>query len=39
MLFARAGEGGISTYVMDMTQFDIGPQNWQGVPDIEAPPG
>ncbi len=42
MLFARAEEGfrGIYTYVMDMTSFDLGPDNWTGaVPEIEAPEG
>jgi TolB protein len=39
MLFARAGPGGIATYIMDMTSFDLGPDNWQGVPDIETPGG
>lgn len=37
MLFARAGEGGIATYIMDMTSFEIGPDKWQGVPDVSAP--
>jgi Tol biopolymer transport system component len=36
MLFARAGDGGIATYVMDMTSFNLGPDNWGGVPEIES---
>jgi len=32
MLFARAENGfaDIYTYVMDMTSFDLGPENWTG---------
>ena len=40
MLFARAGSDGesLTTYVMDMTSFDIGPEHYKGVPSIEPPP-
>jgi len=40
MLFARGERGfaDIYTYVMDMTAFDIGPENWTGsVPSITPP--
>jgi len=36
MLFARdAGDGSpLTTYVMDMTSFDLGPENYHGVPPV-----
>ena len=39
MLFARAetGRDNLSTYVMDMSAFELGPENYRGVPDIEIP--
>jgi Tol biopolymer transport system component len=39
MLFARSGVPGesLTTYVMDMTSFNLGPENYQGVPSIEPP--
>ncbi len=41
MLFASAREGesdnGLLTYVMDMTSFNLGPENYQGVPGITKP--
>jgi len=41
MLFARAeGPGfmsGLYTHVMDVSSLDLGPDNYAGVPDIEAP--
>jgi Tol biopolymer transport system component len=39
MLFARAGAEGesLTTYVMDMTSFNLGPENYKGVPPIEPP--
>jgi hypothetical protein len=39
MLFARAGAEGesLTTYVMDMTSFNLGPENYKGVPAIEPP--
>ena len=42
MLFARSeGDsfmGGLFTYVMDVSSLNLGPENYQGVPDI-TPPG
>ena len=41
MLFARAeGPGfmsGLHTWVMDVSSLNLGPENYQGVPEIEAP--
>ena len=39
MLFARAGAEGesLSTYVMDMRSFNLGPDNYQGVSTIQPP--
>jgi len=41
MLFARSeGPGfmaGLYTYVMDVSSLNLGPENYQGVPGIEAP--
>jgi len=36
MLFSRGERGfaDIYTYVMDLSSLNIGPDNWQGVPDI-----
>jgi hypothetical protein len=31
------GAGGIATYVMNMTSFNLGPGNWKGVPEINSP--
>jgi len=39
MLFARSetGRDNLSTYVMDMTSLDLGPENWDGVPETVMP--
>jgi dipeptidyl aminopeptidase/acylaminoacyl peptidase len=38
MLFARsAGRDNLSTFVMDMSSFDLGPDDWQGVPQTPVP--
>ena len=39
MLFARSEQGrnNLSTYVMDMSSFDLGPEQWAGVPDTPVP--
>ncbi|MDJ0929292.1 MAG: hypothetical protein QNJ73_16765 [Gammaproteobacteria bacterium] len=39
MLFARSesGRGNLSTYVMDMSAFELGPDSYRGVPDLEIP--
>jgi len=39
MLFARRdpARGDIFTYVMDMTSFDLGAENYHGIPDIKVP--
>ncbi len=39
MLFARSetGRGNLSTYVMDMSSFDLGPDAYKGIPDTVLP--
>jgi hypothetical protein len=39
MLFARSGSGrdNLSTYVMDMSSFDLGPEDYKGIPDTKMP--
>ena len=39
MLFARSdgGRDNLSTYVMDMSSFDLGPEDYKGVPDTKLP--
>jgi len=39
MLFARIATGGMSTFVMDMSSLNLGPENWTGkVPETKMPP-
>jgi len=39
MLFARAetGRDNLATYVMDMSSLNLGPDNWNGVPETTLP--
>jgi hypothetical protein len=39
MLFARSetGRDNLSTYVMDMSSFDLGPEHYKGIPDTVMP--
>jgi hypothetical protein len=39
MLFARteSGRDNLSTYIMDMTSFDLGPDAYKGIPDTRKP--
>ncbi|MFQ5634448.1 MAG: TolB family protein [Gammaproteobacteria bacterium] len=39
MLFARAetGRDNLSTYVMDMSSLNLGPENYNGIPETEMP--
>ena len=39
MLFARTetGRDNLSTYIMDMTSFDLGPDAYKGIPDTRKP--
>ena len=39
MLFARSttGRANLSTYVMDMTSLNLGPENYKGIPATKAP--
>ena len=39
MLFARSdgGRDNLSTYIMDMSKFDLGPDDYEGIPDTVMP--
>jgi dipeptidyl aminopeptidase/acylaminoacyl peptidase len=39
MLFARSGSGrdNLSTYIMDMSSFDLGPEDYKGIPETKIP--